>query len=186
MSFTNVSTWHNSSATVSCAKIGSDQKASNWILPIWIYHRFWISNKILLVKLIPAQQWIAEIGLGKMNFVGVLHWALWTILWEEEPHDNKEINRLLTSDLCQNNDCCIIWFRKRKLSQVVYALVPNYHLQQSCSLSDNKRNWRAVDLLTSMADSRLVPSQWETSLQSNAVSHWLGANLELALDICGK
>ena len=32
-------------------------------------------------------------------------------------------------------------------------------------------------------DSRLAPSQWETSLQSNAVSHWLGANLESALDI---
>ena len=30
-------------------------------------------------------------------------------------------------------------------------------------------------------DSRLVPNQWETSLQSNAVSHWLGANLESAL-----
>ena len=34
------------------------------------------------------------------------------------------------------------------------------------------------------ADSRLAPSQWETSLQSNAVSHWLGANLESALYIC--
>ena len=32
-----------------------------------------------------------------------------------------------------------------------------------------------------MADSRLAPSQWETSLQSNAVSHWLGANLESTL-----
>ena len=31
------------------------------------------------------------------------------------------------------------------------------------------------------ADSRLVPSQWVTSLQSNAVSHWLGANLESVL-----
>ena len=31
------------------------------------------------------------------------------------------------------------------------------------------------------ADFRLVPNQWETSLQSNVVSHWLGANLELAL-----
>ena len=30
------------------------------------------------------------------------------------------------------------------------------------------------------ADSSLAPSQWETSLQSNAVSHWLGANLESA------
>ena len=31
------------------------------------------------------------------------------------------------------------------------------------------------------ADSRLAPSQWETSLQSNAVSHWLGTNLESVL-----
>ena len=33
------------------------------------------------------------------------------------------------------------------------------------------------------ADSQLAPSQWETSLQSNAVSHWLCANLESALRI---
>ena len=31
------------------------------------------------------------------------------------------------------------------------------------------------------ADSRFAPSQWETSLQSNAISHWLGTNLESAL-----
>ena len=31
------------------------------------------------------------------------------------------------------------------------------------------------------ADPRLMPSQWETSLQCNAVSHWLGANLESAM-----
>ena len=31
------------------------------------------------------------------------------------------------------------------------------------------------------ADSRFVPSQWEAALQSNAVSHWLGASLESAL-----
>ena len=31
------------------------------------------------------------------------------------------------------------------------------------------------------ADSRLAPSQWEMSLQSNAISHWLGTNLESAL-----
>ena len=33
------------------------------------------------------------------------------------------------------------------------------------------------------ADSRIAPSQWETPLQSNAVSHWLGAILESALDL---
>ena len=31
------------------------------------------------------------------------------------------------------------------------------------------------------ADYRLAPSQWETLLQSNPVSHWLGTNLESAL-----
>ena len=31
------------------------------------------------------------------------------------------------------------------------------------------------------ADSMFASSQWETSLQSNAVSHWLGAKLESAL-----
>ena len=34
------------------------------------------------------------------------------------------------------------------------------------------------------ADSRLATSQWDTSLQSNAVSQWLGANLESALQYC--
>ena len=29
------------------------------------------------------------------------------------------------------------------------------------------------------ADSGLVPSQWETSLQSNVISHWLGTNLHV-------
>ena len=31
------------------------------------------------------------------------------------------------------------------------------------------------------ADSRFVPSQWETALHCNDVSHWLGASLESAL-----
>ena len=33
------------------------------------------------------------------------------------------------------------------------------------------------------ADSRLAPSQWEMSLQSNAVSYWQGANLKSALSL---
>ena len=34
---------------------------------------------------------------------------------------------------------------------------------------------------TGWPDSRFAPSKWETSLQTNAISHWLGANLESAL-----
>ena len=41
-----------------------------------------------------------------------------------------------------------------------------------------KLTWHAY-----RADSKLAPSQWETALLCNDVSHWLGANLELALCI---
>ena len=37
--------------------------------------------------------------------------------------------------------------------------------------------------LNMKANSRLSPSQWETLLQSNTVSHWLGENLESALNM---
>ena len=40
---------------------------------------------------------------------------------------------------------------------------------------------RSVTEWVSRAHSRFAPSQWETSLQSNAVTHWLGTNLESAL-----
>ena len=36
------------------------------------------------------------------------------------------------------------------------------------------------DMPYTRVDSRFAPSQWETSLQSNAVSHWLDANLASA------
>ena len=36
--------------------------------------------------------------------------------------------------------------------------------------------------LNHRVDSRFAPSQWEMSLQSNTVSHWLGTNLESALN----
>ena len=49
--------------------------------------------------------------------------------------------------------------------------------------------WSSVQSWTDVgkafrADFRFEPNLWETSLQSNAVSHWLGANLESALGIC--
>ena len=45
---------------------------------------------------------------------------------------------------------------------------------------------QTVDESTHRTSSRFAPSQWETPLQSNAVSHWLGANLESALTQCYK
>ena len=48
--------------------------------------------------------------------------------------------------------------------------------EKAWNISIETRIWQL-----SKADSRLAPSQWEMLLQSNAVSHWLGANLESAL-----
>ena len=53
----------------------------------------------------------------------------------------------------------------------------HYHLSIIFSISSQ---WLTQDTYY-RADFRLAPSQWETSLQSNAVSHWLGATLESAL-----
>ena len=39
-------------------------------------------------------------------------------------------------------------------------------------------------LCTHRADSRFAPSQWETALLCNDVSHWSGANIESALYTC--
>ena len=41
--------------------------------------------------------------------------------------------------------------------------------------------WGWCVILKFRADTRLAPSQWETALQSNAVSHWMGGNLVSAL-----
>ena len=41
--------------------------------------------------------------------------------------------------------------------------------------------YMSLNFTSCRPDSRPAPSQWETSLQSNTVSHWLGANLESAL-----
>ena len=44
-----------------------------------------------------------------------------------------------------------------------------HHVTQQCNAGTNR------------ADSRFAPSQWETVLLSNDVSHWLGANIDSAL-----
>ena len=50
----------------------------------------------------------------------------------------------------------------------------------SWTASHSPKNYSAISI---RADSRLVPSQWETLLQCNALTHWLGANLQSALYI---
>ena len=79
------------------------------------------------------------------------HWHWKVILWQICPH-------------------CPHWQHQ--------GLSCGQHLVQT--VSTKFPLWQSI-CLWYRADSRLAPSQWETSLQSNAVSHWLGANLESAL-----
>ena len=54
---------------------------------------------------------------------------------------------------------------------VVFCLAASYYLNQ----------WWPRLMTPYRADSRFAPSQWETALLCNDVSHWLGVNLETAL-----
>ena len=56
-----------------------------------------------------------------------------------------------------------------------------------CSCVDDINTmWPSACAMQCRADSRFAPSQWETALLCNAVSHWLGASLESALTLhCG-
>ena len=65
------------------------------------------------------------------------------------------------------------------LTSCVFAAGGHRNVCRHCWVAGDHRY--GATLLCLRADSRLAPSQWETSLQSNAVSHWLGANLESAL-----
>ena len=78
------------------------------------------------------------------------------------------------------------WIQNTKISSKLIHL--NMYEGVVCKMSTisftpqwvNEEHWAALHI---RADFRLATSQWETTLQSNAVSHWLGANLESALQI---
>ena len=57
----------------------------------------------------------------------------------------------------------------------------NSRLFISCQNSTSLNSLTTSPISTWPVDHR-APTQWETSLQSNAISHWLGANLQSALD----
>ena len=77
------------------------------------------------------------------------------------------------------------------MSQCHVAWCPYPQLPRDLQFSSHQGriSQKACQLKASMPHGRvyrLAPSQWETSLQSNGVSHWLGANLESALSTYPK
>ena len=66
----------------------------------------------------------------------------------------------------------------RKLSDAFFYIVISWHDHNRCSFILVCMVMRRIHY---WADSRFAPSQWETALLCNDVSHWLTASLESAL-----
>ena len=71
------------------------------------------------------------------------------------------------------------WTLRMYFNQQAVSVEVGYKSQFICLSRPVSSKYIMIDI--SRADSRFVPGHWETLLQSNAISHWLGANLESAL-----
>ena len=76
------------------------------------------------------------------------------------------------------NTECEMFYGQEWLPKIIMLIVHDEHLTDFCL---NYASVLPVLVQYSRADSRFVPSQWQTALQSNALFHWLGASLESAL-----
>ena len=99
-----------------------------------------------------------------------------TLLGEVNPAVNK-------GSVMLSIDIFLFFFSWNKMLNKQTIKLPVMWCHQTASSNWWSFKRRAADVSHDLdrADSRLTPSQWETSLQCNAVSHWLGANLESAL-----
>ena len=129
--------------------------------------------------------------------------------WEDEPANNIETNGLSTPqhylfNNCNNNAISMlrdmifgVASAQSRQHGVADGLAPTWHKHLQLPwwrwsvhglsnisvrhLASHIKSTGHMGRYGSRTDSRLASSQWETSLQYNAVSHWLGANLESAL-----
>ena len=91
---------------------------------------------------------------------------------------NMHIQMLSASCLPFFSGLYVLWFKNKFLFHVGgLSLFPCY--KPDACWDNGWYRWKYGDGYR--VDSRLAPSQWETLLQCNGVSHWLGANLESAL-----
>ena len=87
----------------------------------------------------------------------------------------ETILSLLWESLCWQND---IFIFKRPPNVYTIQWKLNW---SSISISNREIQLCYRSYIHTRVDSRLAPSQWETLLQSNGISLWLGTNLESAL-----
>ena len=121
---------------------------------------------------------------------------------------SKKTPRLRITGLCEGNspvtgefpqqrasnaeNVSIWWRHSRRMRKPQFYVSGKRPMEATYVINDNfdsrfgtqyrNRKMRPVATYDNRADYRHTTSQWETSLLSNAVSRWLGANLESALD----
>ena len=86
-----------------------------------------------------------------------------TVLDTWPSRDKAPLTNINATYICQCLEVTVQGFVKHWNSKITIEL-------EDFPLQSNNRT-----------DFRLAPSQWQTSLQNNPVSHWLGANIESAL-----
>ena len=124
-------------------------------------------------------------------FVRGLHWSL-----EDSPHKGQWHRALMFSLICAWTNG---WVNNRNAGDlrrhcthcditVMTSPIPSPLNFRACSVDWHQKwiwsrdyNVLLITLYISRVDSRFAPSQWETALLCNDVSHWLGANLKSAL-----
>ena len=90
--------------------------------------------------------------------------------------ENQNTKLFIHQTAFENIACEIAILSRGEMSLTLHDL---HYSSQMCP--HQRYLYYVTGLVQYRADSRFAPSQWETSLQSNAISHWLGASLESAL-----
>ena len=129
----------------------------------------WVNNHLYVLcfqtkyRVINKDQWFNVLEFSRLIHPDLSNYE------EDGACKCKKFQCLTCREICMN------WLKKQIFGRRVNKnfLMPKYHYHGLL------QNWYCQ--YVSRVDSRFAPSQCETSLQSNAVSHWLGANLESAL-----
>ena len=153
-------------------------KSHSPITHLSVFQSFWNFAQSTAVSLLCSVQ--------NFEMIVQLEQLLWTNEISRDWSSRWVLDRfpilLKAPDL--HTDCALCSEWENKMFSCMFNDIEG--LAQDCSNS----SVLAMELLQSCAEpmlsstraaSRFAPSQWEMSLQSNILSHWLGANLESAL-----
>ena len=96
---------------------------------------------------------------------------LWCFLWSAPEQTVEEtIVTPVVWDAIAPNKTSPKWVAESQRRALIPTIPSLYQRKiKTATIISNEPNW-------------LAPSQWETSLRSNAVSHWLGAKLQSTLE----